>query len=156
MMMLKTSKQAPHALLVEDNPDHARLIQLAIEEEWQYTHLHLAPNGLYAMNHLRDQEQPLPDLILLDLKMPEMNGHDFLAAIKLHSKWREIPVVVLTTSMTPEDRTLAYQHHANSYLVKPADAAGFRRLIREIRYYWHNLNQPPGDKPLRCSPSERG
>ena len=107
------------------------------------------------MRALRDFDTPPPDLILLDLKMPGVNGFDLLTALKLHGHWRQIPVVVLTTSTAPEDRTRAYKHHANSYIVKPIDAGGFRRMIAELHRYWNTLNQPSGHKPMRLSFPER-
>jgi len=87
-------------------------------------------------------------LVLVDLIMPGANGFDFLMAIKLHSRWRQIPVVVLTTSSDPADRTHAYKNHANSYIIKPEDAAGYRHMAEELHRYWYNFNQPTGDKPM--------
>ena len=86
---------------------------------------------------------PIPDLILLDLKMPLVDGQDVLRAIKNVDRLRRIPVVVLSSSKEEGDRALSYDNGANSYLVKPVSFEGFRRVVRLIDDYWLTLNEPP-------------
>src|SRR5690606_24500907 len=83
-----------------------------------------------------------PDVILLDLKLPKVNGHEVLAAIKDDPDLCSIPVVVLTTSSAETDRLKAYRHHANSYLVKPINFSRFRQMVSDLSLYWGVWNQP--------------
>jgi len=154
MTATESAQAALHVLLIEDNQDHAYLIGHAISETWPDAAFHHVVGAQAAMEHLRDPQHAMPDLILLDLKMPGPDGFDFLSAIKVNSQWRRIPVVVLTTSLSPEDRDRAYDLHANSFVVKPVDGAGFRKMIAELHQYWNGLNQRMGSKPARL-PSPR-
>ncbi len=136
-------------LHVEDNVDHAYLFRMILEETWPEVELHHESDGLEAIKYLTDYELDQPDLIVLDLKLPGMSGLDILGAIKIHSDLRRIPVVVLTTSNSDQDRQDAYAQYANSYLIKPVDSAGFRKLVSELYYYWSQVNQsPPGHDAL--------
>ncbi len=158
MFTIETCQDTARILLIEDNEDHAWLMRHALESEWPNANLHHVINGLDAINHLNDSSVPTPHLVLLDLKLPGMSGHDLLAWLKIHSRWREIPVVVMSSSSAHEDRHLAYQHHANSYIVKPLFGDGFKSIAKELNHYWNQLNQPSGDKPIRfpsSSSSER-
>jgi len=85
----------------------------------------------------------LPDVILLDLKLPKMDGHEVLAKIKADEKLRRIPVIVLTTSDAEVDKIRAYQLHANSYLVKPIDAEQFNKMVQDMSLYWGSWNRSP-------------
>ncbi len=149
MSTIEAPSSELHILLVEDNEDHAYLLKHAVSETWENAScLHLN-SGISAIEYLHDSDTPLPDLILLDLKMPGLSGFDVLTTIKVHRQWRRIPVVILTTSFEADDRNRAYDGYANSYVVKPIEPSGFRRLIGEMRQYWSGLNQPSGDKPMR-------
>ena len=86
---------------------------------------------------------PRPDLILLDLHLPKLDGLEVLTAIKSSTDLRSIPVVILTTSNSDEDMEEAYQRHANSYIVKPLDYDSFCTLIRDLGQYWLSWNQAP-------------
>jgi chemotaxis family two-component system response regulator Rcp1 len=81
-------------------------------------------------------------VILLDLRLPRMDGHEVLASIKTDPLLRRIPVVILTTSQAESDRARAYSAHANSYLVKPLDFVRFHDMIQDLKMYWAVWNQP--------------
>jgi CheY-like chemotaxis protein len=137
-------------LLVEDNPDHAELVKLSLEDH----------NVLNRIVHLIDGEQALdymfakgdyqgrtdlikPNLILLDLRMPKVDGLEVLKVLKANESTRSIPVVILTTSKNELDLAKAYEYHANSYLVKPVDFDNLTKLIKELGFYWLALNEKP-------------
>ncbi len=88
---------------------------------------------------------PLPDLVLLDLKLPGIDGHEVLRQIKSTPVLKRVPVVVLTSSREERDRLQCYDVGANSFLVKPIDFDGFMDVVREVDAYWLNLNVPPSD-----------
>jgi CheY-like chemotaxis protein len=89
------------------------------------------------------QDKALPDVILLDLKLPKKDGHEVLAEIKGDDELRLIPVVILTTSDAEVDRLRAYRLSVNSYLVKPLDAEQFDDMIRDLSLYWATWNRGP-------------
>lgn len=122
-------------LLVEDTPSDVRLTQEALKESCVKHTLNLTKNGIEAMQYLeylKDTEKPLPDLILLDLNMPKMNGHQVLAAIKNDEILRTIPVILLTVSEREEDVLEALGTKMNYYLPKPVTTDNFSILVREI------------------------
>jgi len=142
--------RAAHILLVEDNRMDVELTLDAFEEEQHGNKIHVADGGQEAIDYLfgtgpfADRElHPLPDLILLDLKMPVVDGQDVLRAIKNVDQLKRIPVVVLSSSKEEGDRALSYDNGANSYLVKPVSFDGFLRVVRLIDDYWLTLNVPP-------------
>jgi len=135
-------------LLVEDNPDHAELLRLSIEGLAPDVTLHHATDGIAALELLQQgppgAPRPLrPDVILLDLKLPRLDGHQVLRTVKSDPELRHIPVVVLTTSDSRHDKRAAYQHHANSYLVKPIGFDKLQSLVAAITDYWGRTNLPP-------------
>lgn len=134
-------------LLVEDDDIHAHLVMRSLEKAKLEAHVARVANGAEALSYLQGVEsfadEPRPDVILLDLKLPRVSGHEVLAAIKEDDDLRMIPVVVMTTSRDELDRAKAYQHHANSYVVKPADFAKFRQVVTEVSHYWGECNEPP-------------
>ena len=139
-------------LLVEDNPDHAELIIQAASELDMNCRFDVVSNGVDAIEHLfrsadrkNSQASPLPDLILLDLKMPRMSGLDMLKVLRNthHDKKFSLPpVVVLSSSSNDEDIQKAYANGAFSYLVKPVDAEQFNAVVTKAISYWLELNQP--------------
>ena len=138
-----------HFLLVEDDDDHAMLIMLGLlAQDGPPKTADRVRDGEEALAYLHGSEKyasrRLPDIVLLDLKLPRMDGHQVLAAIKSDSELRSIPVIVLTTSRAPEDKARAYAHSANSYLTKPTDFGEFGKLIKNVAAYWTSWNQ------LRC------
>lgn len=134
-------------LLVEDDPDHAHVVKRTLERERMNNVIDVVDDGATAMKMLRKEgeyaECVTPDIILLDLKMPGMDGHEVLEAIKFDPKLRHIPVVIMTTSDAERDRERAYALHANSYVVKPLDFDRFRELVRDLSLYWGVWNQFP-------------
>lgn len=144
--------EPPQVLLVEDNPDHEELIRRAFAEAEPGVALQVARHGEEALDYLhrrgeyRDPgKSPRPRLILLDLRLPRVDGLEVLGEIKATPALRATPVVVLTTSDSEHDVARAYAQHANSYLVKPAEFARIRELIDRVRGYWLDLNRLPGD-----------
>jgi CheY-like chemotaxis protein len=139
-----------HILLVEDNRMDVELTLDAFKEARLDNTVHVARNGQEALDYLfgrgeyadRD-EYPVPDLILLDLKMPGLGGHEVLRRIKRTPVLKRIPVIVLTSSREEGDRALSYDRGANSYLVKPVSFEGFLDVVREIGSYWLSLNVKP-------------
>lgn len=133
-------------LLVEDDDSHAELVERNLRRERIENTLDRVCDGDAAIKYLRHEppyeDSPRPDVILLDLKLPKIDGHEVLKIIKGDEKLRSIPVVVLTTSDTEADREKAYEYNANSYLVKPIDFEQFRRIVKELSLYWGVWNRP--------------
>ena len=127
-------------LLVEDSPGDVRLTQEAFRDATVRTHLHVVTDGVEAMAFVKRQGEhanaPRPDLILLDLNLPKMDGREVLALIKEDADFKTIPVVVLTTSGAEEDILRTYRLHANCYLVKPVDLNGFLSVVKSIDDFW--------------------
>lgn len=134
-------------LLVEDDDDHATILTRILERERIVNDIDRARDGVEAMEFLHARlamgVEYLPDVILLDLKLPKKDGHEVLVEIKEDPKLRAIPVVVLTTSDNERDRIKAYQHYVNSYLVKPLDMMSFRKMVEDLSLYWGIWNRAP-------------
>jgi CheY-like chemotaxis protein len=129
-----------HVLLVEDSPGDARLTQEAFREANVTIKLHVAPDGVEAMAFLRREgdhaDAPRPDLILLDLNLPRMDGREVLALIKGDDNLRSIPTVILTTSEAEADIVKSYDLQANCYLSKPVQLDSFVGLVKSISEFW--------------------
>ncbi|MDQ5848675.1 MAG: response regulator [Pseudomonadota bacterium] len=127
-------------LLVEDNPGDERLTREALKEGKVYNNFHWVKDGVEAMEFLRRQGKhasaPRPDIILLDLNLPKMDGREVLQAIKTDSDLKRIPVVVLTTSKAEEDVLRTYSLHANCYVTKPVDLEKFITVVKSIDAFW--------------------
>lgn len=127
-------------LLVEDSPGDVRLTREAFQDVNPSVHLHVASDGVEAMAFLRHEgthiNAPRPDLILLDLNLPRMDGREVLAHIKGDDGLKTIPTVVLTTSDAETDIATSYQLHANCYLTKPAQFDEFSDLVRCVNDFW--------------------
>ena len=134
-------------LLVEDNPGDARLTMEVIKENKIVNNLHHVSDGVEAMAFLRKQGQyfdvPQPDLILLDLNMPKMDGREVLENMKQDDQLKRIPVVVLTTSQAEEDIFRSYDLHANCYICKPVDLDQFIEVIKSINDFWVSIVRLP-------------
>lgn len=135
-----------HFLLVEDDDSHATIAMRTFKKHRISNSIDRVRDGVEAMAYLRGegefQEARRPDVVLLDLKLPRMDGHEVLAAMKQDDALMTIPVVVLTTSDAETDRERAYRHHANSYLVKPIDFDRFRQMVADLSFYWSVWNCP--------------
>jgi len=134
-------------LLVEDNPGDVRLTREALKESKVAVNMRIASDGVEALAMLRRErqyaDQPLPDLILLDLNMPRMDGREVLRQIKTDEKLRLIPVVVLTTSAAEKDILQAYGMHANCYITKPVELDQFMEIIKSIEGFWLTVVRLP-------------
>jgi CheY-like chemotaxis protein len=127
-------------LLVEDSPGDVRLTREAFREADASIQLHVAPDGVEAMAFLRRQGDydgaPRPDLILLDLNLPRMDGREVLATIKADEELRTIPTVILTTSVAADDILRSYELQANVYLSKPVQLDAFENIVKSINDFW--------------------
>jgi len=127
-------------LLVEDSPGDVRLTQEAFHAANIAVHLNVTTDGVEAMAFLRHEgvfvDAPRPDLTLLDLNMPRMDGRQTLALIKNDASLKTIPVVILTTSDAEGDIAKSYELHANCYLRKPVQLNAFENLVRSINDFW--------------------
>lgn len=135
-------------LLVEDEPADANLVRLALKENKVFCHLHHVADGVEALAFLRHEgeqnaDAPRPDLILLDINMPRMNGRELLTAIKDDERLASIPVVVLTTSDIERDITASYKMGAAGYITKPIDIDQFIDAVRQLDNYWFALVKLP-------------
>lgn len=126
------SRYARDILLVEDDAADALLIQDALEDRGETRTIIQVGDGIAALAHLRAADTTRPDLIVLDLNMPRMNGHELLGVLKTDEGLRTIPVVVLTTSSTRTDVDAAYYNHANAYVTKPVTLDEFTSAVQSI------------------------
>ncbi|MDR0529623.1 MAG: response regulator [Zoogloeaceae bacterium] len=134
-------------LLVEDNPGDVRLTVEALRESKVIAAMMVAQDGLEALDVLSQrppfEHAPCPDLILLDLNLPRMDGREFLSIIKSDEKFKKIPVVILTTSSAEQDIVRAYNLHANCYITKPVDLDQFIQVVKSIDDFWLTIVQLP-------------
>ena len=136
-------------LLVEDNPDDAELALLALKRNHLANHIHLARDGAEALEFLfgagaaaQPDHEPAR-LILLDLKLPKVDGLEVLQRIKADARTRRIPVVMMTSSREERDVVASYQLGVNSYIVKPVDFEQFTEAVHQLGMYWLLLNHLP-------------
>src|SRR6202521_1337430 len=134
-------------LLVEDSPGDVRLTQEAFRDANRSIRVHVAADGEEAMAFLRHEgayvHVPRPDIILLDLNLPKMDGREVLARIKADDSLKMIPTVILTTSDAEADIVRSYQLHANCYLRKPVRLDEFEKLVKSINDFWLNTVKLP-------------
>ncbi len=135
-------------LLVEDSPADVELVNEVLEEFENKITLHTVKNGVEALDFLHQRgdhkEAPLPDLILLDLDMPKMDGFEFLEEIKSEDNLKQIPTIILTMSNAREDILKAYQRHASCSITKPLGFEEFKRIMEGINDFWFSMvNLPP-------------
>jgi CheY-like chemotaxis protein len=146
-METKDEPRLTKFLLVEDDDDHATIVMRSLRSENASNLIDRATDGVEAIQYLRGegrfQGMLLPDVILLDLKLPKKDGHEVLAEIKQDERLRVIPIIVLSTSDAETDRMQAYRLHANSYLVKPLSHEYFKKMIQDMSLYWGNWNLTP-------------
>lgn len=144
------NKQPIRILLVEDNDAHVKLILRAFKEDRLANPVHVVSDGEQALDYLYRRgdyqdpaKSPRPDIILLDLKLPKIDGLEVLKTVKEDVKLKDIPVVVLTSSTDQRDVHEAYRHYVNSYIAKPVDFDKFRQVVQELDYYWTIFNTKP-------------
>lgn len=144
--MMETSNSHRPILLVEDNPLDLDLTRRAFIKRKFLNPIEVARDGEEALAFIPrwDKGDPLPLIILLDLKLPKVNGLEVLKVIKEHPTYKVIPVVVLTSSSEDKDIQTAYRLGANSYIVKPVDFDKFLSVVSEIEVYWLATTTIPG------------
>ncbi len=137
-------------LLVEDNPDDVALTERAFKKARIANRLVVARDGIEALEYFFDNSpneksarNDLPEVILLDLKLPKIDGLEVLRRLRNDSRTKLVPVVVLTSSREERDVVTSYQLGANSYIRKPVDFKQFVRAVQELGLYWLILNEPP-------------
>lgn len=143
-------------LFVEDNVDHAELVMRSFEDHRVVNSIRHLSDGEEALDYLLRRNtwqdpatSPRPHLILLDLRLPKIDGLEVLKAIRSNPELEKIPVVILTTSYAELDVSKAYEYHANSYLVKPLDFEKFTSLMDDLGFYWLGWNHYPWSAAAR-------
>ena len=133
-------------LLVEDNPDDEELTRIAFQESNLLNEVVVARDGAEALDYLLDSHgkgHPQPSLVLLDLKLPKVDGLEVLKRLREEPRTRMLPVVVLTTSKEESDLISSYNLGCNSYIRKPVVFNDFIDAVRQLGMYWLMLNEPP-------------
>jgi len=149
-MTNQTNLKLIDILLVEDNPGDVRLTREAFKEGKVLNTLHVVQDGVEALAFLRHEgayaKTAHPDIILLDLNLPRMDGRELLARIKTDPSLQRIPVVILTTSKSEEDIIKSYDLHANCYITKPVDMERFITVVKSIEDFWFTVVKLPPDE----------
>ncbi|WP_238985429.1 response regulator [Nitrosococcus halophilus] len=137
-------------LLIEDNADHAELVIRSFQEHRIANRIYHVSHGEEALqylfrqgNYTNPKASPRPHVILLDLRLPRIDGLEILETIRSTPEITNIPIVVLTTSQAEQDVARAYSEHVNSYLVKPVDFDSFNRMMEDLGFYWLAWNHYP-------------
>lgn len=141
-------RKARHILLIEDNKGDILLTREALDEIGKPYTLRVIRDGEEAYTYLQSVaaniEKAFPDMILLDINLPRLNGHELLAYIKHEDKIKQIPVLMLTTSSAQADILKAYQNYANCYITKPTEADEFMQALKTVEHFWNEVCQLPG------------
>ncbi|MBP9691966.1 MAG: response regulator [Alphaproteobacteria bacterium] len=144
---MKTNKSFINILLAEDNPADVRLTQEAFKDGKISNNLYVVKDGIEAMAFLRKEDKyekmPYPDLFLLDLNMPRMDGREVLKEVKSDPKLKQIPIIILTTSEAESDVIKSYELHANCYITKPVDFEKFITVVKQIEEFWFSIVRLP-------------
>ncbi len=148
--MVDLTGEPLHILLVEDNEAHAELVIRGMRDQQVANKIHHVVDGEKALDYLFSRgeyadtvENPRPNFILLDLRLPRVDGLEVLRTIKTTPSLLRIPVVILTSSDAESDIAKSYDYHANSYIVKPLDFKTFTQLMKELGFYWLGWNAKP-------------
>lgn len=145
--MESSTAEPVQILLVEDNPGDVRLTVEILKEAKVLNALEVVEDGVEALAYLRREggfeDKRLPDLILLDLNLPKIDGRDLLAEIKMDSDLERIPVVILTSSDAEADVIKTYDLHANCYITKPIDLDQFMGVVKSIDHFWLTVVKLP-------------
>jgi len=148
--MVELTGEPLHILLVEDNDAHAELVIRGMRDQQVANIIHHVVDGEQALDYLFSrgaytdpQKNPRPNFILLDLRLPRVDGLEVLRTIKATPSLLRIPVVILTSSDAESDIARSYDYHANSYIVKPLDFKTFTQLMKELGFYWLGWNTKP-------------
>lgn len=152
---MKTIKSTIDILLAEDNPGDVRLTQEAFKEGRLQNNLYVVKDGMEALAFLRKEGQyqtvPTPDLMLLDLNMPRMDGREVLREVKSNPRLKHIPIIILTSSDAEADVLKSYELYANCYITKPVDLDKFLQVVRKIEDFWLSIVHLP---PKKGHPNE--
>jgi chemotaxis family two-component system response regulator Rcp1 len=136
-----------HILIIEDNEGDLLLITEALEESKKNNTITIIKDGLDAINFLKKTGKYInersPDLILLDINLPKMNGQEVLRSIKANDNLKGIPVIIFSTSSSERDIFESYNNHANCYITKPVDVVDFLKVIASIENFWTSIFQLP-------------
>ena len=138
-------------ILVEDNPADVEMTLAALQDYNLANKVHVLKDGAEALSYIMNNvdcrpgqaHEPCPKVILLDLKLPKIDGLEVLRRIRSDERTKSVPVVILTSSNEERDRIEGYKLGVNSYVVKPVDFAEFARAVKEIGCYWLLMNKPP-------------
>jgi len=132
-------------LLVEDNEGDILLTTEAFEESKIINIIEVIRDGKEAINFFNglNNKEDIPDLVLLDINLPKMNGHEVLMYIKNNEKYKHIPVIMLTTSSSEKDILQSYKSHVNCYITKPVDVNDFMQAVTKIEDFWINIVSIP-------------
>jgi CheY-like chemotaxis protein len=148
---LATTARPISVLLVDDDPGDVLMIEEALESIGAPRTVFVVNDGEEAIAFLRQTGSfahvPRPDVVLLDLNMPRMDGRQVLAEIKADITLRSIPIVVLTTSQSPADITSSYSLHANAYVTKPMNLDDLTEVVQKIDYFFARIAALPGPRP---------
>ena len=149
MKTLSTQGRLAELLLVDDNDNDVELTRIAFQQARFAANMHHVENGEECMAFLRREgkyaDAPTPDIILLDLNMPRMDGREVLEAISADDALKHLPVIVLTTSEADEDILMAYRLRCSSFIVKPVGFENFAKAVQVIGDYWFTLAVLPPD-----------
>ena len=148
--MAELTGEPLHILLVEDNEAHAELVIRGMRDQQVANRIHHVVDGEQALDYLFQRgayadavKNPRPNFVLLDLRLPRVDGLDVLKIIKSTPELLRIPVVILTSSDAESDIAKSYDYHANSYIVKPLDFKTFTKLMKDLGFYWLGWNAKP-------------
>jgi CheY-like chemotaxis protein len=148
--MAELNGEPLHILLVEDNEAHSELVIRGMHDQQVANRIHHVLDGEQALDYLFQRgafadlhKNPRPNLILLDLRLPKIDGLEVLKTIKTTPALLRIPVVILTSSDAESDIARSYDYHANSYIVKPLDFKTFTNLMKDLGFYWLGWNTKP-------------
>lgn len=133
-------------LLVEDNPDDEELMRLAFQENGMLNELIVRRDGEQALHYLLNASNPVPELVLLDLKLPKMDGLEVLKQLRNNKHTQFLPVVIMTSSKQEVDLINSYTLGCNSYIQKPVNFSQFIETVRQLGLYWMLLNIPAPQK----------
>lgn len=149
-MVFKKKIRHIKILLIEDNYGDIRLTEESIKGSKIINSLQVFEDGIEALAYLRNQgklkDEPLPDLIILDLNLPKKDGHEVLAEIKEDKSFKHIPVIIFTTSKAEMDIIKSYELHANCYITKPIDMDQFFKIMKKIESFWFTTVTLPLNK----------
>lgn len=141
--MTNTRPKEKPILLVEDNPDDVDLTIRAFRKSGLANEIVVANDGVEALAYLSDENKELPILVLLDLKLPRIDGFELLERLRKEERTRTLPIVILSSSREDRDLNEAYLRGANGYVCKPVNFGAFMEAVRILGLYWLLLNEPP-------------